>query len=152
MIECSNPTVNLVVFQVISAPNLQVKESNFSLLSLKFSKEVKSKLLFDFKPNKFHLTVYLVKVFALATAFQEFTFIVKYCPLTSAFGECSLSGRERFLWYSKHMSIRKDALKSEFQIRGGIEDNSRIIFLISQRFLWYSKHMSIRKDALKSEF
>ena len=35
---------------------------------------------------------YLVKVFAIATAFKDdFTFIVKYCPFTSTFGACSLS-------------------------------------------------------------
>ena len=37
-----------------------------------------------------YIVVYLVKVFVIATAFQEFTFIVNYCPFTSAFGACSL--------------------------------------------------------------
>ena len=36
------------------------------------------------------IEVYLVKVFAIATSFQKFTFIVKYCPFTSVFGLCSL--------------------------------------------------------------
>ena len=34
--------------------------------------------------------VYLVKVFGIVTAFQKFTFIVKYCPFTSTFGAHSL--------------------------------------------------------------
>ena len=33
----------------------------------------------------------MVNVFVIATAFQEYTVIVKYCPFSSTFGACSLS-------------------------------------------------------------
>ena len=33
-----------------------------------------------------YIMVYFVKVFAIATTFQKFTFIVRYCPFPSAFG------------------------------------------------------------------
>ena len=32
------------------------------------------------------MLVYLVKVFVIAIEFQEFAFIVKYCPFTFTFG------------------------------------------------------------------
>ena len=58
--------------------------------------------------------VHLVKVFAIARAFQEFTIIVKECPFTSTFGARSLSSinstqKKKIPWYSE-----KDALKSIF--------------------------------------
>ena len=38
-----------------------------------------------------YIVVYFVKVIAIATTFQEFIFIVKYCPFTFTFGARSLS-------------------------------------------------------------
>ena len=38
-----------------------------------------------------YIVVYLVKVFAIAVAFQKFLFIVKCCSVTSVFGAHSLS-------------------------------------------------------------
>ena len=38
-----------------------------------------------------YIVVYLDKVFATATAFQKFIFIVKYCPFTSTFAARSFS-------------------------------------------------------------
>ena len=35
--------------------------------------------------------VYMAKVFVTATAFQDFTFTVKYCHFTSTFGDMHLS-------------------------------------------------------------
>ena len=52
-----------------------------------------------------HIVINLVNVFEKATAFQEFSFSVKYCPFTSTLGVGSLFLISyRFGWYSEHMS------------------------------------------------
>ena len=84
--------------------------------SIIITQEVASDFLFDsantlFKHFSSCIVMYLVKVFMIATAFQEVTFIViLYCCFTSTFGAHSLS-LKKFCWYSEHMSIQKDALK-----------------------------------------
>ena len=52
-----------------------------------------SDFLFDpVKASTEHKSPYIVvKVFVIATVFQEFTSIMKYCPLTSSLGAHSLA-------------------------------------------------------------
>ena len=71
MVDYSKSIVSLVDFKVskkpVSAPNTSTK---------------------CFSP---YIVVYLVKVFAITTAFQDLAFIMKYCPFVSPFGPRILS-------------------------------------------------------------
>ena len=78
------------------------------------TQEVASDFLFDsantlIKHFSSCIVVYLVKVFMIATAFQEFTFIVKYCCFTSTFGAHSFF--EEILLVFRTYEYQKNALK-----------------------------------------
>ena len=45
------------------------------------------------KHFRVYIVVYLVKMFAIAAAFQEFAFIIKWCPFVSTFGARILTSR-----------------------------------------------------------